>query len=211
VAGQGTRRITIKNNVVDGNGTGSFDSKGGFRAGTYDGVGYQSDLSSSGNVITQNTGYGWLVQTNDGASNKVTRLNIDDVLAANTLGDIAIGAKLDTTVRWNAAKVPGGSVINLGDSALVSQARGNGPSVASAGTITLPEDGDGFVITGGATITNIMPAPGREVTFVSAGNPVFAKTGNIVLASPVTLNGNDTITLRCIGQSWFRTGGSVNA
>ncbi|KQM58797.1 MULTISPECIES: right-handed parallel beta-helix repeat-containing protein [unclassified Sphingomonas] len=210
-AGQGTRRITIKNNVVDGNGTGSFDSKGGLRAGTYDGVGYQSDLSSSGNIVTRNIGYGWLVQTNDGASNKVTRLNIDDTMAGNMLGDIAIGAKLDATVRWNAAKVPGGSIVNLGDSGLVSNARGVGGTIASASTITVPTEGDVFTLTGTATITTIAPSPGRQVTFVSAGNPTFAVTGNIEMQDAMTLPGNSAVQFVCIGESWFRVGGSINA
>lgn len=207
--GKGTRRIAINGNIVTANGGRAYDSKGGIRAGTYDGVGFLSDLTSSGNLIVNNTGRGWLIQTNDDAINRTSRVYVDDVVSTNSIEDIGLGPKLDETVRWNASKAT--VVVNFGDSALNFRARGAGSTVASASTLTIPAFGDAFKITGNATITTITAEPGREVTFVSSGSPTFAITGNIVAQSPIVLAGNSTLTLRCFGQSWFRTGGSTNA
>ncbi|MDH2091839.1 hypothetical protein N5K21_24205, partial [Rhizobium pusense] len=84
---------------------------------------------------------------------------------------------------------------------------GSSDAIASAATITPPEGGEVFFITGTANITAIAASRrGRRVTLCSAGS-----TATIVDGGNLLLNGNanfvmtnrDTITLVCDGTNWL--------
>jgi len=84
------------------------------------------------------------------------------------------------------------------------------PSVASAGTITLP--GDEFVlVTGTTTITSITAgACGDRVTLQFAGALTLTDGSNLALAGNFVTTSADTITLVSDGTNWIETSRSVN-
>lgn len=208
VTAVGTSLLCFNSNTITGNGTGTYDNKGGIRVGTYDGVGLISDVNSTGNIIKSNTGFGWLVQTNDEATDRTSNVTIDDFVLNNSDGDIGIGTAVGTDVRWNTSKV--GTVINNGNSRLqVGRALGQGINLASAETITLPKEGDVFILTGSTEVINITPEPGRSITLAFGGSIPIANTGNIALPNKFNGTGNATLPLVCAGFSWFPDGTQI--
>lgn len=87
-----------------------------------------------------------------------------------------------------------------------------GDIIASAATITLPEGGETFFITGTTSITSITAGRrGRKVTLVFSGVLTLTDGGNLLLASNFVTTSNDAIDLVCDGTNWIQTGpGSVN-
>lgn len=210
----GTNAVTSTGNEYTENGGGDYSTTGGIRLGTFDGVGHIIGFSTSGDLIQDNIGYGMIVFTNDDPVNRTSRVSIDSVITGNSIAGLGLGSKIDDTIRYNATKIRGNPVKdieNSGDSRLVSNARGQGTSVASASTITLPLDGDIFVVTGSATINNITPDPGRTVIFVLAGGITFSNTGNLAMQNNFVGAGNATISFVCIGGSWFEIARKLNA
>ncbi len=216
IANVGTNGAVLTGNIIRNNGAGSFDSKGGIRIGTYDGVGIMSQVTASGGLIQDNIGYGVLIQTNDSPTSRTANVDVDISITGNTLGGIAIGAKIDDTVRWNSSKSrynSGMDVLNVGDGRLISNVRGLGVNVPSADMITLPIAGDVFIITGGTNITGIATAgnTGRSVTLIFGGALSVIDGGNLALAGNFVATGNATLMLVCAGSSWIETGRSINS
>lgn len=85
------------------------------------------------------------------------------------------------------------------------------PSVASAATVTLPDNADTFLITGTTNITSVTASrAGREVTLVFASTPTFTDGSNLKLSADLVATADDSITLLCDGTNWVETGRSVN-
>lgn len=84
-------------------------------------------------------------------------------------------------------------------------------AIASAATITLPEGGDFFAITGTTSITSITAGRrGRVVTLQFAGALTVTDGSNLALAGNFVTTSADTITLACDGTNWFEISRSVN-
>lgn len=77
------------------------------------------------------------------------------------------------------------------------------PTVASATTITLPDD-PVVKISGTATITSITASwAGRRVTLIFTGALTLTDGSNLKLAGDFVTVVDDAITLACDGSSWF--------
>lgn len=103
---------------------------------------------------------------------------------------------------------------NVAVGASVAQSGTQGVDTASASTVTLPQFGDTFVVTGTADITSITASwPGRIVTLLFSGT---AATNGVVDGSNLKLAGNlaytpdDALTLRCDGTNWYEVARSAN-
>jgi hypothetical protein len=84
-------------------------------------------------------------------------------------------------------------------------------NVASATTVTLPNDGDVFHITGTTTITSVTTSwRHRRVTLVFDGILTFTDGSNLKLAGNFVTTADDTITLVCDGTNWYEQSRSVN-
>jgi hypothetical protein len=88
--------------------------------------------------------------------------------------------------------------------------------VASAATLTLPEGGCYFDITGTADITSITASTrGRIIVLRFTGTAAtngFVDGNNIVLsATPFSYSPNDTLTFACSGPTYYEISRSVNA
>lgn len=95
---------------------------------------------------------------------------------------------------------------NRGDSGF-----GNGTTVASSATVTLPDDGEYFIISGTTTITSVTAKhAGKRVTLKFSGALTFTDGSNLVLAGNFVTTADDTITLISDGTNWIETGRSVN-
>lgn len=215
ISGVGTAGVRISGNI-ENNGTGGFRSGGGVRIGTYDGVGTMLHLAVSAALIRNNIGFGVLVQTNDSSTNRTSDITIDAIITGNLQGGLGIGAKIDSTVRYDASKISGntgGDVLNFGDSRLVSGARGIGPAIAVASTITIPPDaGTTFSLIGSGTIDTINGAVDGEIyTFIFGGTITITAGARIIMAASYTAPGNSTIMFQAFGTALIKIGGSVNA
>jgi hypothetical protein len=85
------------------------------------------------------------------------------------------------------------------------------PSVASAATVTLPEYGTVFTISGTTNIDSITASwQGRRVTLVFDGALTVGDASNLVLAGGFTTTANDSLTLDYVGSNWVEASRSVN-
>jgi len=83
--------------------------------------------------------------------------------------------------------------------------------VASAATVTLPQDGDYFNITGTTNITTLIASwASRIVTLKFAGILTFTDGNNIKIEGDFVTTADDTITLVCDGTNWHEMGRSTN-
>ena len=83
--------------------------------------------------------------------------------------------------------------------------------VASATTVTLPNIGDFFNITGTTNITGMTASwRGRRVTLVFEGILTFTDGNNLKLAGNLVTTADDTITLVSDGVNWNEISRSVN-
>jgi hypothetical protein len=94
----------------------------------------------------------------------------------------------------------------------VPQIYGGMPTVASASTVTLPDDVSAALISGTTNITSITAAgnKGREVRLVFAGVLTFTDGSNLKLAGNFVTTADDTISLVCDGTNWYELARSVN-
>ena len=84
-------------------------------------------------------------------------------------------------------------------------------TVASAGTVFLPNFGRVFVITGTTNINALGNQwRGRQVTLVFQDALTVGNTGTLVLAGNFTTTANDTLNLISDGINWYETSRSVN-
>jgi hypothetical protein len=84
-------------------------------------------------------------------------------------------------------------------------------TVASAGTVFLPNFGRVFVITGTTNINALGNQwRGRQVTLVFQGALTVGDTGSLVLAGNFTTTADDTLTLISDGVNWYEVSRSVN-
>jgi hypothetical protein len=86
-------------------------------------------------------------------------------------------------------------------------------SVASAASITAPQDNDIIPITGTTNIDTVTATGqvGRTITLVFDGVlTVNDGTGNLALAGNFTTSSGDTLTLTCNGTTWYEVARSVN-
>lgn len=82
---------------------------------------------------------------------------------------------------------------------------------ASTATVTLPEYGSLFTISGTTTITSITASHAeRRVTLIFSGALTFTDGSNLKLAGNLVTTADDTITLVCDGTNWYETSRSVN-
>jgi hypothetical protein len=92
---------------------------------------------------------------------------------------------------------------------------GKGANVASAGTLTLGDDGNVFHITGTTAITAITTTnwqAGSEITLIFDSTASITAGANMILAGAANFNGtaNDVIKLVWDGTSWFEVSRSIN-
>jgi len=92
---------------------------------------------------------------------------------------------------------------------------GKGANVASAGTLTLGDDGNVFHITGTTAITAITTTSwqaGSEITLIFDSTASITAGANMLLAGAANFNGtaNDVIKLVWDGTSWFEVSRSIN-
>jgi len=92
---------------------------------------------------------------------------------------------------------------------------GKGANVASAGTLTLGDDGNVFHITGTTAITAITTTnwqAGSEITLIFDSTASITAGANMLLAGAANFNGtaNDVIKLVWDGTSWFEVSRSIN-
>lgn len=117
------------------------------------------------------------------------------MIRGNTLGPIGYGSNKRTVVGASVRDYTGSS----------------SDVVASAATVTLPEGGEYFVISGTTSITSITASwRGRRVTLQFAGVLTLTKGSNLALASNFVTSSADTITLVCDGITWLEVARSVN-
>lgn len=89
---------------------------------------------------------------------------------------------------------------------------GYGANIASAASITIPNEGDVFLVTGVTNIVSISAGnmKGRRITLIFAGVLTLTDGSNLLLAGNFVTTADDSVTLVCDGTSWFETGRSVN-
>jgi hypothetical protein len=145
-----------------------------------------------GNHIAANTGWG---VKNISASNFWLRLAHNDILA-NSAGQVSL-----TVPSTN------GFIRRHGNYLASSEApTGLETSVASAATITLPEENEFVKVTGTTNITSVTASfPNRRVTLVFAGILTFTDGSNLKLAGNFVTTADDSISLVCDGTDWFET------
>ena len=86
-----------------------------------------------------------------------------------------------------------------------------GANVASASTVTLPLEGDFFVITGTTNITSVTASlSGRQVTLKFNGILTFTDGSNLKIAGNLVTTADDTIAIVCDGTNWYEVSRSVN-
>lgn len=84
-------------------------------------------------------------------------------------------------------------------------------SIASAATITLPDDPSFAVITGTTDITSVTAGnPGDRVTLQFEDILTFTDGSNLKLSGDMTTSADDTITLVCDGTNWIEEARSTN-
>jgi hypothetical protein len=206
-AGTGLDGLDSLSNDIYGNGA------GGEWYGTFDSVGFLKNVLMD-NMTLNNTGPGVQINTNDDPDNRTSNVNVRSRISGNSGGGLVIGVKMDDTVTWDSQLVTGntgGDVLNSGDSTLVSNSLGLGSSIASDSTITLPPEGDVFLLTGTTSVQNITLDPGRRVSFILGGAITFQTGGNLVMLSDFVGTGNSVITFVGNASSWFKQDSSVNA
>lgn len=166
-------------------------------ANTDDGVycNAASTLQINGGLFERNGGYGY----REGAS--ANRNNIGGTLRVqgNTTGQISL----------NAASL----LTKVSEAVMDYTPNGSAPSdvIASAATITLPEGGKAFFITGTTNITNITASHrGRVVTLQFFDVLTVVDGGNLRLLANFATSGSDTLTLMCDGVNWFEMARSAN-
>lgn len=87
----------------------------------------------------------------------------------------------------------------------------NGDIIASAATITLPEGGGVFFITGTVNITSVTAGRrGRSIKLVFSGVLTFVNGSNLNLSADLVTASQTTITLVGDGMDWFELSRSVN-
>jgi hypothetical protein len=84
--------------------------------------------------------------------------------------------------------------------------------IASAATITLPPNDEGYHSISGATnITSITASwAGRTVTLIFQGALTFTDGSNLKLAGNLVTTADDSISLVCDGTNWFEQSRSIN-
>ncbi len=113
----------------------------------------------------------------------------------NTLGSIRLSTNKRLTV---------GDAVRDYDS-------GTGDAIASASTVTLPNSGSWFAITGTTGITSITASwRGRVVVLQFSGILTVTDGENLALAGSYTTSSADTLTLVCDGTSWIEVSRSAN-
>jgi hypothetical protein len=142
--------------------------------------------------ITNNTGFG----IEEGVNGTKAIVSGACVVLANTAGQFSF----NTDKRYHLA------------STVVDFEIGSGDGIASATTITLPEGGEFFDITGTTTITTITASRrGRIVTLKFSGILTMDNAAaNLVLAGDFVTTSSDTLTLVCDGTNWIELSRSVN-
>jgi len=166
-----------------------------------------------GSVIRGNTGSG--VYT-DGAKVQIGDCQIN----LNTRYGVEEGASATRTIVAGATYVQSNT---LGEFLFNSNGRhkigsgvldydiGTGDIIASAATITLPQGGDVFYITGTTGITSITAScRQRRVTLQFSGVLTVTDGSNLALAGDFITTSGDTLTLVCDGTTWVETSRSVN-
>jgi hypothetical protein len=84
-------------------------------------------------------------------------------------------------------------------------------TVASAATLTLPDQGSLIEVTGTTNITSVTAsAPGRVVVLTFTDALTFTEGSNLILAGNFVTAANNTITLICDGTDWLEMARSVN-
>jgi hypothetical protein len=152
-------------------------------------------LQINGGLLERNGGWGYL----EGAS--ASRNNLAGALrvAGNTAGQISINSASRLT--------------KVDASVLDYSPNGSAPSdiIASAATITLPEGGQAFFVTGTSTITDItLSHRGRIVTLQFTSTATVTDAGTLRLAGNFVATPDDTLTLMCNGSFWYELSRSVN-
>ena len=214
---QGSSKVSIANNTID------------TPASTYDGIlvyasagaglATTNSVSVVGNTIyncSGAAGYGIRLFDNSG-----TEVN-DCVVANNTIDTCVAIAIICSNANNNL--ITGNVLRNITATTEIdltsgtssgNRAYGNfteeSTSVASAGTVTLPEGEDYIVITGTTNITSVTASwKGRIVTLNFAAILTFTDGSNLTLAGNLVTTADDTITLRCDATDWIEMSRSVN-
>lgn len=218
VGGTGTENLTIRivNNDIESAGLGGTAT---FAAGIQASNG--RSLSIHGNHLENNQTDNIYVGGNtagisirgnfslnaDVKIDTSTQVDIDE----NTFSGASGGITLTST---------SGSFINLGQGNIFQNGAGisipvaggvDGGPISSASTVTLPNSGRTFSITGTTGITSITASwGGRQVVLIFAGVLTVTKGNNLKIASNLTTAANTTLTLVSDGVNWVELGRSSN-
>ena len=78
-------------------------------------------------------------------------------------------------------------------------------TLASATTLTLPDEGDVFFVSGTTAITSITESwPSRKVFLIFTGVLNFTDGGNLKLAGTTATTADDAILLVSDGTNWYQ-------
>lgn len=176
---------------------------------------WMGDATAAGDWINFN-GDGLVVIGNYiGAGNIGVRVGLDNVCAStvitgNVFDQMALGILVHT--------FSGGEILAPNTYKTVTTGVNPGatlPTVASAGTVTLPNNANIVSVTGTTNITSITASYAtREVKLVFAGVLTFTQGSNLKLNSAAgnfVTTANDMIHLVCDGTNWVEVTRSANA
>lgn len=183
----GTHGVDIGSSVLSAKISGTIKSNGGSGIRTA-----MSKLRVSDCDIQGNTSYG----IEETASATRTIVSGSTIVTGNTAGNFL----------WNAN---GRRVVSP---TVTDYDIGSGDIIASAGTITVPEGGNGFYVTGTTQIDTVTASRrGRIITLAfSASLTVKDGTGNLLLSADFPATSGDTLTLMCDGTNWQEMSRSAN-
>lgn len=150
----------------------------------------------------------------DGIRTEMTKACIGDALIASNTGyGINENSAGTRTIVAGACRVESNTAGNFNwqtngrrhiGSGLVDYNVGSGDIIASASTITLPEGGNVFYITGTTTITSIAASRrGRMVALELTNNITITTGGNLSLPGNFVGSSGAHIILECDGTSWY--------
>jgi hypothetical protein len=118
-------------------------------------------------------------------------------------------------IYFDTAEAAAGEIIvgtNIKSGSTVSIGAQFAPTVASAGSLSLPIGADVFHISGTTSITSISSTgwAGRKATLIFDGVLTLTDGSNLKLAGNYVTTADDAITLACDGTNWYDAGRGVN-
>jgi hypothetical protein len=184
VSGKGTDGITITGNTIYGNGL------HGVHLGTFDNVGFLKNVTVTGNVIKDNTSYGFLAQTNNHATDRTSSVTVSgNVITGNDVGAGIGGNNTSVQVIHN---------VITGNTTLDEQNLGGGGCVMDYNLTSAAAAWDADIVKETAGTFIPVDASGAGLAFGAGTAGTYRKHGKVVFAFvrvvyPVTANGANAL------------------